>query len=455
MHLTATRLALALSLAFAGPAAWAQATFNDGSSNTLALSERGGGSLTTSASSALTVTQRGQGSATSGGGQTLAVGAAVDATIARGAVATKGVASGSVTQTRDSSTAFSSAQSLTIGSVSGTLDAAQITADGALQGRLTQTSRRGGPVRGSEGQRVDIGSVSDAGGGTLAAQGRVLGASTTVTQDHSGQTQLLRVGSISGSTLLSGNASGLLSGEVVQSGNGDSGTNALQAIDIGSIGGSQANTVATVGVVDGRITQTIVLGADREQRIAVAAVRNADAAGRITAGGTVRGELSQTGTADALVRVGAVEGGSPGTVSTQGSFSGSAITQTSSSAGLQRVDIAAALAISGQATTQGDVTGRITQNLATVGARSAAQAVSVGSAEGTRGSVTTRALLSGDVAQTSRVGLSSDQQVLVGSVLNTGALTVRTEATVTGNVTQTADGVGERQRAIFGGAVGR
>ncbi|MFO1326726.1 MAG: hypothetical protein U1F56_05165 [Rubrivivax sp.] len=455
MHLSTSRLALALSLAFAGPATWAQAAITDGSSNTIVAGERGAGSLTTSASSALTVTQRGAGTATSGGGQTLAVGSALDATILRGTVNALGVASGSVTQTRDANSAVTSAQTLTIGSVSGTLDATQVTADGALQGSLTQTSRRGGPVRGSEGQRVDIGSLSDAGGGNLAAQGRVLGASTTITQDHSGQTQLLRVGSIGSSTLLSGNASGLLSGTVVQSGNGASGANALQAIDIGSIGGSQANAVATVGVVDGRITQAMVLGNDREQRIAVAAVRNADAAGRITAGGTVRGELSQTGTADALVRVGAVEGGSPGTVTTQGSFSGSAITQNSSSAGLQRVDIAAALAISGQATTQGDVTGRIAQNLATVGARDAVQVASVGSAEGTRGSVATRALLSGDIAQTSRVGLSSDQQVLVGSVLNTGTLTVRTDATVTGNVTQTADGVGERQRAIFGGAVGR
>ncbi|MFY8041622.1 MAG: hypothetical protein ACOVOD_01730, partial [Rhodoferax sp.] len=82
------------------------------------------------------------------------------------------------------------------------------------------------------------------------------------------------------------------------------------------------------------------------------------------------------------------------------------------------------------------------------------QVLSVGSSENTGATVTTRALFTGNVTQAAGAG-STSQTINLGSVRNGGSGNITTDVQVTGDISQTATGAGQRQKVIVGGVEGR
>lgn len=186
-------------------------------------------------------------------------------------------------------------------------------------------------------------------------------------------------------------------------------------------------------------------------------VAQVDAAGSITTNGTVTGAVTQSASLGSQrLQVAAVIGGSPATVDARATLSG-AVNQTSSAAFAndQRIAIGAVEGSSGQISTDATVGATLSQNISGGGV-SREQLIAIASVEGTQGTVSTRAVVNGSVSQSnqsSQSGQPTNQRIQIGSVRNTGTLAVRTDVTVTGNLSQSANASSRGQQSILIGGV--
>lgn len=429
----------------------------DGRSNTLLVGETVPNSLLTRASVSGNITQTASQTSQTQVNQTVSIGGASQLTGATGNIRTQGTLVGDLVQSRTGGpNGFSEAQRLSIGGVVGDVTAQNVDANGSV---LTSVSQLGNTSSGGQGrQTVDVGGVGNGRGGSITTQGLVTGGGV-VQNSRNALQQSLSVGSVTSSTLQAAQTSGLVSGQVNQSSSAiGSGESFAQTIGVGEIQFSQAQFVSTSGTVSGSLSQTqsgTSVGAS--QSVRVGSVANVDTGGNITTQGTATGAVTQSAASGRQqLLVAAVIGGAPSNVNARAVLTG-AVSQSSTafSANEQRIAIGSVEGATGQVTTDATVGASLTQSM-TGSANSREQLISITSTESTQGTVTTRALINGSVSQTNGSSQSSNpmsQRVVIGSALNTGALNVRTDVTVSGNLSQTANANARGTQSILIGGV--
>ena len=409
--------------------------------------------------------------------QRVRVGSALGVTGAAGSVSAQGTLNGSVVQTLSGSQARTNKelQTVDIGNVTGEVSARDVRANGSVTTSITQTANDdGGQVISalSFGQTVDVGSIRNAGGGSLVSNGVVTGRGVVQSQQGVSLTQQLRVASISGANVQDAISNGLVSGQVTQAAQGpdfggrldgqrvlvgvieDSTAQTVtsnaqllgdvsqsqtarsgQLVDLGSVRDTAAQSVTTDARLVGNVIQSSQSGS--LQSVEIANVERSEGAGTIRTSGLVSGQVNQTAQEGATqqLRV-ATAFDTAGDITTRGVVLGD-VTQDTSRAGGQTVDVASVSNSAGRVDTDATVGAAIVQTR-TGNAGTATQRLLIGSVANSSGTVSTRAVVEGSVTQALATnGGNSLQRVEIGSVTGSTGLTARTDVTVNGDLVQT------------------
>jgi hypothetical protein len=432
----------------------------DGSSNTIRVGEAVPNSLLTRANVSGDITQTSNQTSAAAANQFVSIGGVRALTGSTGSITTQGTLTGNLVQTRSGNPGSlgGGSQNLNIGSVAGAVTARRVDADGAVLTNVTQSSSGSSSSTGVGSQTIDVGSVRAAGGGNITTSGLITGPGVTQTSRNE-LAQTLAVGSVEGGEVQNARTQGLVSGRVTQSSASfGSGQGRSQRIDVADIRAAQARTIDATGTISGAVSQSqSQSGFGADQSVAVGSVAQTDAAGSITTNGTVTGAVTQSaGSGSQRLLVAAVLGGSPTTVGARATLSGT-VNQTSNASGAneQRIAIGAVEGSSGQISTDATVGATLSQSIGGGGA-SREQLIAIASVEGTQGTVSTRAVVNGSISQSNQSSQSSqptNQRIQIGSVRNTGTLAVRTDVTVTGNLSQSANASSRGQQSILIGGV--
>jgi hypothetical protein len=434
----------------------------DGTSNTIQIREALPNSLVTRANVSGDISQTAAQNGTAK--QFVSVGGARGLTGSTGNIATLGTLTGNVTQSRVGSNGTSvGEQRVDIGAVAGEVTAGTVDAHGAVLTNIAQSSANNVGGRSIGGQLVDVGSVRNAGGGNVRTSGLISGPGVN---QFSGNelSQALAVANVEGGQVQNAQTNGLLAGQVTQS--TSSGAGGSQRIGVADIRFAQAQSISTSGTVTGTLTQTVIGdvggGAFPQQSVAVGSVSGTDAAGAITTNGTVTGAVTQSASrGEQRLLVAAVTGGAPSLVNARATLSG-AVSQTSSAltgSNIQRVAIGAVDGATDQVSTDATVGASLTQSLSGTG-EGREQLISIASAEGSQGNVSTRAVVNGSISQISTQSSNqsnqqqaSIQRIIIGSAQNTGTMAVRTDVSVSGNLSQFANSQSRGPQSILIGGV--
>jgi len=470
MNFRPTQIAIAVSLAFVGVTAHAPARvvgITDGTSNPIVAGNNlrqigvgardgsvrlvgpAGSSLTTTANVSGSVIQNANDNAALSSLQTAAIGSANGVTNSSGTLSAQGSLVGTLTQSSEG-TSTTNVQTATIGGLSGSLGANNVQANGAVQANLSQTSNNAGSGR----QTIDVGGISDSGGGSLVSNGIV---SADVTQSvNSGVAQEVRVGSITGSTVQSALTSGIASGTITQSTSTSTAGGAnLQRVGVDDIRQASALSVVTHGTLTGAITQgSQGSDASPSQSVEIGSVNGTTNAGSITTNGTLSATVSQTAVhGNQQVLVGSVAGGAPNSAVTNATLAGNVSQVSGNIFTLQKLAVGAVERSTGKVSTDATVDATISQSVTGFG--SGEQTISIASTDASQGDVATKATVSGTITQTNGSQNGLTQGILIGSAVNTGGAFVRTNATVNGTISQSATArTGTNQNILIGSVTG-
>lgn len=454
MNTTARRLAVqphaiaaALALAFVAGVSDAQSLVRpviDGTSNTIFITERprlgdllpgAAGRLETRATLTGTVTQTQDSGAR--GAQVLAVGSVRDFSGTVGSLTTDASVTGNLTQSRPNAAGTSVSQTLDIGSVSGNLAAESITARATVTAPVSQTAGR---ALSDASQTVGIGSVSNATGGRFVADGTVSGGS--ITQDNTGRgPQVIGIGQIAGVNASSAEATGVVTGEVVQTQSSPSGVRRVgdQVLRVGAIERSQVQTASARGTLSASLTQTTRDGL--RQHVDIGSIVDVPAGGAISTDAVVSGgAVVQRGGggqgSEQTLRVGAVVGGSPLVATTRAALTGGVLQSNESAVGgdAQRVSIGSVEQSTGRATTDATVSAALEQSAGGGFTGGRKQEIAIGSVTRSGGTVATRATVAGRITQS--MGSSAAQAVRIGSVSGLAGGSASTSVDVSGTIVQ-------------------
>ncbi len=435
----------------------------DGTSNTIQIREAVPNSLLTRASVSGDISQTAGQTSTGQANQFASIGGARGLTGSTGNITTQGTLTGNLTQSRTGTTAGfgGGAQNVNIGAVAGAVTARTVDANGAVLANLTQTSNGNSLSSEIGAQTIDVGSVRNAGGGNITTSGLISGPGV-IQSSRNELSQALAVASVEGGEVQNAQTLGLVSGQVTQSTSITGGDSRSQRIAVADIRFAQGQSISTTGTVTGALSQTQSgsgsSNAGASQLVAVGSVSATDAAGVVTTNGTVTGAVTQSASrGEQRLLVASVVGGAPTLANARGTLSG-AVSQTSNAAfgsNVQRIAIGAIEGASGQVSTDATVGATLTQTMSGAGLERE-QLISIASAEGTQGNVATRAVVNGTISQSNQSSQSSQptsQRINLGSAQNTGTLAVRTDVTVTGNLSQSANSQSRGQQSILIGGV--
>lgn len=219
------------------------------------------------------------------------------------------------------------------------------------------------------------------------------------------------------------------------------------------------SNLTTRGSLTGDVTQSQSGATVNEQTLSVAGTDETSRGNSVRLQGAVSAPVQQISTGDIpqTINVGSLTGSSVGTATTQGSISGAGVTQSSSSVdtrgtfGSQTIDVGSIKNSNATSiNTRGAITGTITQiqDSARGGATQSLTAGSVADVS-PAGQVLTRGTIDATVTQTTNS--FSLQTIDVGSVKGGTPAEVRTDAVLTGTVTQDSTGSSaSRQRILIG-----
>jgi len=248
---------------------------------------------------------------------------------------------------------------------------------------------------------------------------------------------------------------GSLTGDVTQSQSG-AGVNEQTLTVAGADSTSRGNSVRLQGDVSapvqqvstGDIPQTIDVGSLTGSGVSTANTQGSISGAGITqsSNGTVGG-----GSGGQSIGVGSIKNSNATSINTRGAITGSVIQiQDSARGAVQSLTAAAVTDVSpaGQILTRGTIDATVTQTTNS----SSLQTIDVGSVKGgTPAEVRTDAVLTGTVTQDAKGNLLSRQIIQIGSV-NTSRGNVATSAGSSGAITQTQDGTSRSQQKISVGS---
>lgn len=226
---------------------------------------------------------------------------------------------------------------------------------------------------------------------------------------------------------------------------------------------SGVSNLTTRGSLTGDVTQSQTGVGVNEQTLSVAGTDEASRGNNVRLQGTVSAAVQQVSTGDIpqTINVGSLTGSGVGTATTQGSISGAGVIQSSTSTeargtfGSQTIDVGSIKNSNATSiNTRGAITGAITQ-IQDSARGGATQSLTAGSVVdvSSAGQVLTRGTIDATVTQTTNS--FSLQTIDVGSVKGGTPAEVRTDAVLTGTVTQDSTGSSaSRQRILIGSVEG-
>jgi len=385
-----------------------------------------------------------------------------------GELVTHATLRGSLTQTQTAAGA-GVLQTINVAGGSGVLGARRVETNGSLRTSVTQ-QQDGRIGAGSDGgQTVAVGSAHNVQGGEVTTRGDLGGTPAGVVQSRSHTlAQTIAVGSVADSTLQNGSTDGQLQSAVSQTQQSSLGGGAEQSIAVAQIRDTTATTVNASGRVFSTadrasgLVQAQTGVANVLQTVDVGSVSDVAAGNTLITSGEFSGTLTQqangrrSGSGSQQVALASISGGNLQRGKAQGGVFGG-ITQTQTDLAEQRVSVGSILNSAGTVTTNGQVSGQITQTAtpSASGSGRHQQLVSVAEVIGSGGNVFTSAAVHGNLSQATGTAVAAVQRIEIGTVRNAGTARVIANISVEGDIAQTAERGANGQQNVLIGNVGR